>query len=168
MSVELVGCTTIAWDKFTSSCVKAFGKSPTRELDAKGIKVGNILSFGFAVEVMNRNEEALGSISKMERSLDFIHLMFAITFDDYDQFPLFCNLAPMSMLQFQIRAKGFGLYSGSLREFRTLVIQGSCKDQPEEIRKTCNEINKYIEMLGFTGLCGSKKHLLDKTYTLEG
>ncbi len=167
MSVEIISGTTIAWDKFTSSCVKAFGRAPTRALDAKNIPVGSVLSFAYAIEVLNGNDESLGSINKLQRSLDFIHLTFVVTFEDYDQFPLFCNLAPMSLLQFQIKSKGFGLFNGSLRELRALVISGSHKDKPEEIRKTCNELNKFIEMFGFTGLCGSKDHLLDKTYSLK-
>ncbi len=168
MPVEIVGCTTIAWDKFTSSCVKAFGSSPTRALDSKCIPVGNILSFAYAVEVLNGNEEAINNIPKLQRSLDFIHLSFAVSFDDYDQFPKFCNLAPVSLIQFQNRSKGFGLFGGTLRDIRALIISGSQKDQMEEIRKTCNEMNKYIEMLGFTELCGPKEHLIDKTYALKG
>ncbi len=163
MSVEIIGCTTVSWQQFTAACVKSFGSAPTRELDARGIKVGDVLSYAYAIEVLNDNTD----FQRLNRSLDFIHLTFTVSFDDYDQFPKFCNLAPMRMLQFQLRSKGFGLFSGSLRELRALIIAGSHKDQMEEIRKTCNEMNKYIEMLGFTGLCGPKEHLLDKTYALK-
>lgn len=164
MSVELIGCTTVAWDKFTSVCVKEFGQSPTRALDSKGIKVGDVASFAYSIEVLNQNVD----FTKLQRSMDFIHLAFMVTIEDYDFFPEFCNLAPLNLLQFQIKHKGIGFFAGTLRDFRALIINGSHKDKPEEIRKTCNSINVYIELLGFTGLCGVKEHLLDKTYALKG
>jgi hypothetical protein len=167
MPVELIGCTAIAWDKFTSSCVKEFGRSPTRELDKKNIRVGDVLSWAYSLEILLGNTNVINSPSKLNRSLDFINLVFQISFDDGDVGVSFINLADFDILHFPLRSKCTQIICGTLRDFKNLV-NTTTKEQPEEIRRVNNDIYKFIEQLGFVGLCGFKEHLIDKTFILKG
>ncbi len=87
--VELIACTLVDWPTFVDTCVKMYGSSPTRELDKRNITVGTPATYVMALESLNNRTI---NLKEAGISLDFVHVTFAVHFEDIDAALKFNNL----------------------------------------------------------------------------
>jgi len=164
--VKFIGATTIDWNTFIATCSGVLSQSPTREIDAKGLKVGGLNTYSMALENLNNNPDAIGNLLLAHRSLSFIHLTFIIVSNDSEAFLSFQQINESKTISIDRGTKTVCVLCASLAELVILVKKGCTEKVQENIRKICNDIYVILDHLGFKALFGSKRELLDKTFVL--
>lgn len=145
--VDLIACTCPDWPTLVSSCVRMFGSSPTRELDKRNINVGSPATYAMTLENVNNNSEAIGNLKLANVSLEFIHLTFAVHFEDIDTATHFGNLITCPTLCYKSKV----MFCANLRQIRDLLVidDTQCKD-------VVNQLHGIISKLGFKSLFGAQ------------
>jgi len=163
-TVQLISATTPHWSLLVRACLNTFGTNPTRELDVRGMKLADPTSYTSVLEILNgRTHE----IEKAHRSLDFTHLTFLIQFEDEDQFVNFCNLTEICKLTWMHKKGPIGIFCGSLKQLKELVVISCVRDIDIEIRLTANKIYCSLDAAGYRGLFKTKSPLEDGTFILS-
>lgn len=162
-AVEVIACTMVDWNKFISVSKKIFNESPTRELDAKKITVGDPGSFAMAIEVINNRREAVGDLSKAYRSLDFIQFVFMVYLSDGEELEGFANLLELTHLQYANRSSGSMIIGGTVRQIKEAIVFGC---ELSQYRQLFNRMHSLLCQHGFSTLFGMKKGLPDGSFTL--
>lgn len=163
VDIEVIAATTPNWP----TLVRSSKVSPTRELDKRGITVGDLGSYAMTFEVINHNPSCVGDLSRAYRSLDFIHLTLKMKFDDIDLAEAFCNLANITHISYTDRNSIIYLV-GSIRQFHDLLQAFLVEDDRfEQFRLTLDKIYLILCELGFKTLFGIKNTLPDGTFTLK-
>lgn len=160
--VWIISATQVNWETFIDCCLSAFGTSPTQELDLHKVMLDNQTSYVKALEVLNKRPEAIEDLKKASRSLDFVHLTFFISFDDADLFDQFCNLAGLCQVTYQDK---IGLFCGSLKQIKELIVVGCDRKMAREIRLTCNKMFVHLDLAGYRSMFKPKVVLPDDTFT---
>lgn len=163
-TVQIIGATTPHWSLLVKTCVEVFGTSPTRELDVRGMRLADPTSYTAVLEILNGKSI---EVEKAFRSLDFVHLTFLIQFEDEEQFANFCNLTDICKLTWMHKKGPVGIFCGSLKQLKELVIIGCDRDIGQEIRLTANKIYCYFDSFGYRGLFKAKSPLEDGTFILS-
>jgi len=161
--VQLISATTPHWSALVNTCVDIFGRSPTRELDSRGLRLEDPTAYTSVLEILNGREV---DVRKAHRSLDFVHLTFLIQFEDEDQFTNFCNLSEICKLVWTNKKGSVGIFDGSLKQLKELVEVACSRDIPCEIRLTANKIYLFLDRAGYKELFGTKSPMEDGTFIL--
>jgi hypothetical protein len=162
-TVQLICATTPHWSVLVQTCVDIFGTSPTRELDIRGIRLADPTAYTSVLEILNGKTH---EVEKANRSLDFVHLTFLIQFEDEEQFTNFCNLTDICKLIWMHKKGPVGVFCGTLKQLKELVIISCVRDIDQEIRLTANKIYCYLDQSGYRGLFKVKSPLADGTFIL--
>lgn len=156
-TVNILACTIPDWPLLVKTCESMFGSSPTRELDRKGIKVGDPASYAMVVENINNNSNAVGNLRYANLSLDCIHLTVSIHFDDMDKAAYLFRLTRTVKLLSGPKV----LMIGALREFKDLIELND-----DVCLGALNSLYQQLCILGFKTLFGNKKGNLDGSFKL--
>lgn len=158
MNTTLIASTVCSIPQLIQAC-----PGVNKPLDIKQQKINTLDGYAMALEVLSRNEKAIGDLQYAYSSLDLINLTFVIKLEDYDLVNVLINLATMKKIVIGQRQL---LLCGTLREFKELLVAGSGEGEEIEIRRTCNEIYTFLDMLGFKAIFSKKRHLMDQTFVL--
>lgn len=163
--VSVIAYTQPEWSRLISLFKEINGESPTRELDKKGIQVGDPGSYAMTLERINNRTEAVGNLQKGYRSLDFVDFTFLIGMDDSDYLQKLCNIIDATHLQYTGKhGTGYVVLKGSVKQLRELIVVGS---QIEEYRPLFNRMYDCLCTYGFKTAFGMKQVQNDGTFLLS-
>lgn len=114
MRIELIGVTTIDWNKYISFCMENGASAPTRNLDSCKYKFNEQLAFVLTLqELINPNFEPIKTIRQGTTHLDTLSFIF-IT--DSVNFPWFGCIRKFDL------QNHICLLSGTLREWKDTIV----------------------------------------------
>lgn len=166
MKIIPVTAPNINWEEFVTEANAALGRSPTDSLDAAGIPPGTLRTYIAALGEL----EQPGTMPvpylrsrRCDRALE--HLSFSFLAIDVDV----CALLTLSKLSVIVARPGVTLMSGTLKQWREILID-ACRAQSElHTRQLLNEISRHFLRFGLNDIFADHvmRDLTDGTFALE-
>lgn len=152
--VKIIVRPDIEWYGFVSS----LETSPTRGLDSVGIPVGSLLSFILSLGQVEYSNVPPSIFIKSDLSRSALqHLSYSFAFECSVGVLLeILQISKVAIISTGDITKN-GIMSGTVLQFRDLVIQGMAKDQSEELREFLFEIFQIFLGEGFRAIFGDHR-----------
>lgn len=169
--ITLVAGTAVDWPRFVSAVNTALGRSPTRELDNCGLKVGSpatyIASLG---EFTKPGTNPITVLKDADRLLAHVNLTFLVAVDRDTALSLLKHSLGLSVLSSEpSRGRENLLITASLRDWRTAVLEACTPNSDPDVRTFFNSVWKVLDGLGFRDIFHryQRKDLKDYSFALE-
>ena len=168
-SVYPLSFTQPNWDSFIKVCQEVLGYSPTRGLDAEGIKVDSPSSFLGCLDLENQPKFSLRTGRYRNNTFRHVHAGF-IVIGQEEWVTEFACCTSLDISHKPNHKKCIIILSGTMEQWYDAIITCSSRLRSKEIRETINIIQKYFERGGFNELWSKheKLYLADETFVLQG
>lgn len=150
----LISRPEINWHPFVCEAKNVFGQSPTRALDANGINAGSLLSYIMALGQVEYSTVPPIAFIKSEAVSDvLLHLQFSFLFEiDKGALLQALKIVPLTITSRRSGENECGIMSGTLYQFRKLVIDGLSKHQEFETREFLMDLYQCLLKQGLRDL----------------
>jgi len=134
----------VDWDTYVKVCKDFLHESPTRGIDAAGVKLDNPIAFLKTLDFNNQPQVAMASEHL------YSHLFFSfIMVIDLVIISKMSERTDLSVAFVENRGKALTLVSGTLRQWKYAVIYSCSETADIELRGVFNEIMVRLETAGF-------------------
>ena len=169
--ITLVAGTATDWPRFVSAVNATLGRSPTRELDNCGMTVGSPGTYLAALaEFQKAGSNPLTAVREADRTLEHLSLTFLCAVDTPTALAVLKASYGLAVLGCEpSRGRDNFLLSGSLRNWRTAVVENCTPGADPQARAFFNSVWSTLDRLGFRDLFAryQRKDLKDTTFALE-
>ncbi len=163
--------TAIDWMKFVSTINDILGRSPTRELDNCGLPVGTPPTYISALAEFNRQgSNPIMAVQNADRLLEHLSFSFLVSCDRDMMMIVLKQTVGLNILSAEpSRGRENFIITGTLRNWKTVIVEGSGPDSCVEARQFFNEVWKCLDKLGLRDLFANlhRRELRDRTFALE-
>jgi hypothetical protein len=169
--ITLIAGTAVDWNRFVSTANCALGRSPTKELDNCGLPVGNPSSYVAALaEFARPGSNPVTSIRDSDKVLDHMSFSFLVAVDRDTALAVLKPSPGLAVLPADsTKGRENLILTGSLRAWRTAVVEGCSPSASQEARAFYNAVWQLFDKMGLREAFGkfTRKDLKDTTFALE-
>lgn len=166
MQVIPVVAPNINWEEFVAVVNVTLGRSPTDSLDAAGIAPGTLKTFIAALgEFEHQGTTPVPYLRSRSCDKALEHISFSFIIIDAD----ICGILRLNKLSLLSATPGVTLMSGTLRQWRETLIEGSRARNDHHTRLILNEVSRHFLRFGLSDLFAEYEivDLRDGTFALE-
>lgn len=159
MKITPLAVPIIDWASFVTDATASLGRSPTRSLDGADVAPGDFKSYLQALgELQTPKTSPLSYLRSEECRPALEHLWFSFLFDLEAPAPLhILTYGRVSVLTSVDNPRLF-VGSGTMLQWRDLVINGSRVGEARETRAAMNELLRIFARLGLADLFRGYRH----------
>lgn len=135
---------TVDWEIYVKVCQQFLGESPTRGIDAAGVKLDNPIAF---LKTLDFNNQPLNAISQEHL---YKHIFFSfIVITDLPTIAQISERGCLSVAFVERRNNVLAIISGTLKDWKYSLVNYSSRTADMNVREVANVLYVMFEKAGF-------------------